>query len=366
LRKNRHREANLEMPKTSPASDEPTRLANIISPMFAGQTGWSHRLSNGEATQLLVGADAQDDCAVFRLDGSQEIVLGSDYVRGSEFMLYELGYLDDYDVGYYLAMANFSDIAAMGAQPIALLSVIRYPKTMPDEEFTQVMHGINDACKLVGAPNVGGDIGTAERLILSASAIGVVESGHSLLRCGARPGDRLCITGPTGIAASAQKYFGKLDIAETALSPAAEEFLLNSWKRPRAMVEQGRCLSTSGLVTSCQDSSDGLKAGIESIAARSGVGFIVEENALPVMDVVREVAKLSNAELTSLILGDSVDFQLIFTVPAKQMERLQKIFEDHGHTFHDIGVATEVPDIVLHGSDGTKRELPGAAWRHTI
>ncbi|GAA2097371.1 thiamine-phosphate kinase [Actinomadura alba] len=352
------------MSTTSPASDEPTRLANIISTMFAGQAGRSHRLSNGETVQLLVGADAQDDCAVFRMDGSQEIVLGSDYVRGSKFILYELGYLDDYDVGYYLAMANFSDIAAMGAQPIALLSVIRYPKTMPDEQFAQVLRGINDACELVGAPNVGGDIGTAERLILSASAMGVVESGGSLLRSGARPGDRLCVTGPTGIAAAAQKYFTKPHIADGAISAAAEKVLLNSWRRPQALVGQGRCLSTSGLATSCQDSSDGLKAGIESIAARSGVGFIVEEKALPVLDVVREVAELSNIEVTSLILGDSVDFQLIFTVPEEYLEELKKIFEGHGYTFHDIGFATELPDIVLRSSDGATRELPGAAWRH--
>jgi len=353
------------MSEAARSSDEPTRLATIIGPMFSGQTGWSHRLTGGETIRLLAGADAQDDCAVFRLDGVQELVVGSDYVRGPKFGLYELGYLDDYDIGYYLAMANFSDIAAMGAQPIALLSVVRYPKTMPDERFAQVLQGINDACARVGAPNVGGDIGTAERLILSASAVGVVEAGRSLLRGGARPGDRLCITGPTGIAAAAQKYFGKLDVADTRLSPQAEELLLNAWKRPQALVLEGRSLSTSGLVTSCQDSSDGLKAGIESIAARSGVGFTVEEDALPVVGAVEEVAKLSDTELTPLLLGDSVDFQLIFTVPEEHVEELQEIFAAHGHSaFHDIGFATEEPDLLLRGSDGITRRLPGNPWRH--
>ncbi len=56
-------------------------------------------------------------CSSVSVEGAQEIVLGSDYVRGPKFRLYELGYLDDHDVGYYLAMANFSDIAAMGGAP---------------------------------------------------------------------------------------------------------------------------------------------------------------------------------------------------------------------------------------------------------
>jgi selenophosphate synthase len=71
-------------------------------------------------------------------------------------------------------MANLSDIAAMGALPIALLTVVRYPRSLPDDDFTALMEGIRDACRQVGTPNVGGDIGSAERIILSASALGIV------------------------------------------------------------------------------------------------------------------------------------------------------------------------------------------------
>lgn len=349
---------------TGSASDEPARLANIISTVFADQAGWARSLSGDERVELLVGADGQDDCAVFGLSGSMDLVVGSDYVRGSKFSLYELGYLDYFDIGYYLTMANFSDIAAMGAVPIGLLSVIRYPKTMSDDHFRSVIEGIDAACKSLGALNVGGDIGTAERLILSASAVGVVESGGSLLRSGARPGDRLCITGATGVAAAAQRYFGKLDVSGKKISPEGEETLISSWKRPQAKVRQGRLLSTSGLATSCQDSSDGLKAAIETLAAHSGVGFIVVESALPVVDVVKEVARLAETDLTSLILGDSVDFQLACTVPEAHVGRLRALFEEHGGRLHEIGVATAETSVLLRRTDGTTGELPGNAWRH--
>lgn len=351
------------MPNGS-ASDEPTRLANIISTVFADQAGWVRNLSGNERVKLLVGADGQDDCAVFGLSGSMDLVVGSDYVRGSKFSLYELGYLDNFDVGYYLTMANFSDIAAMGAEPIGLLSVIRYPKTMSDELFQSVIEGIDEACRSVGALNVGGDIGTAERLILSASAVGVVESGRSLLRSGARPGDRLCLTGATGMAAAAQRYFGKLDVAGHRISEESERVLISSWKRPQAKVWQGRLLSTSGLVTSCQDTSDGLKAAVDSIAAHSGVGFIVDEGALPVADVVEEVARLAATDLTSLILGDSVDFQLACTVPEDHVDALRALIEERGGPLYEIGVATADPAVLLRRGDGTDAGLPGDAWRH--
>lgn len=56
-------------------------------------------------------------------------------MRGPKFRLFEAGYLDEYDLGYYLAAANFSDIAAMGATPIGLLTVVRYPPDMSDDVF---------------------------------------------------------------------------------------------------------------------------------------------------------------------------------------------------------------------------------------
>lgn len=349
----------------SRTSDEPTRLDRIVRPLFADQhEGRKFTLANGEYADLVAGSDAQDDCAVFHLSGEQDLVFGSDYVRGAKFMLYERGYLDNYDVGYYLAMANFSDIAAMGAQPIALLSVVRYPRDMPDDEFRNVMCGIKDACARAGALNVGGDIGTAERLILSASAAGVVETGRGLLRSTARPGDRLCVTGATGLAAAAQKYFMSRSLESRRLRGEDEDILLSAWKRPDALITQGRLLSTSEVVTSCQDTSDGLKATIQSIAALSRVGFVVDAANLPVSGAVRNTAALHDLDLLSLILGDSVDFQLMFTVSPDHIAALRDAFSERGLSFADIGTAVDGRDVLLRTPDGDLRTLPGNAWRH--
>lgn len=349
------------------ASDEPTRLTQIVVPLFADESdGWHTSLANGATAKLVAGALAQDDCAIFKLEGNQDLVLGSDYVRGSKFHLYELGYLNNFDVGYYLAMANFSDIAAMGARPVGLLSVIRYPKDMADEEFGAVIEGIQAACLQVGARNVGGDIGTAERLILSASAIGITEPGTALRRNGAREGDILCITGYTGIAAAAQKYFYDLESGKHDLPDEAEAQLLSAWRRPQALIQQGRLLSSAGVVTSCQDSSDGLKAAIESLAAASGVGFRVSESCIPVAPVVESVCKLRGLDALQVIFGDSVDFELVFTVSPENVALVEELFAAAGLETFKIGTATNDQHVLLVSPDGESSSLPGEAWRHGI
>jgi thiamine-monophosphate kinase len=346
-------------------SDEPTRLRDTVVPIFGDETlGWSAALPNGASSKLVAGVLAQDDCAIFSLQGCQDLVLGSDYVRGSKFTLYELGYLSNFDVGYYLAMANLSDIAAMGAVPIALLTVIRYPVAMSDKDFGNVVKGVRAACDHVGVRNVGGDIGTAERLILSGSAVGVVEPGRALRRNGAKAGDILCVTGRTGMAGAALQYFRSLDDYEGRLSRSSEHRLLNAWRRPDPLIRQGRILCSSGAATSCQDSSDGLKATIESLAAASDVGFTVDEARVPVAPLVANVAELRGRNILDLIFGDSVDFQLVFTVAPQYLRELKGAFRTHDLSLFEIGTATESNDVIMRTANGAAKPLPGEGWRH--
>jgi thiamine-monophosphate kinase len=355
------------MRERNPAhSDEPERLANIVSDIFSGQSSDSSlsvHLTENTFAALTAGADAQDDCAVFRFAGDQELVVGSDYVRGSKFRLYELGLLDDYDVGYYLVAANVSDVAAMGARPIGVVTVVRYPPDMSDDTFADVLRGIRDACARFEAPNVGGDIGGAERLILSATAFGVCLPGHTLYRHGARPGDVLCMTGPTGIAGAAMSYF-RSDTTSDVIENRYRERLLSSWTRPSARVREGVCLGDSSMVTSCQDTSDGLKATVESIAAASGVGVTIDEPLLPVAPEVSAVCEFLDIAPLPCVFGDSVDFELVFSVPRDKVTPLAELFAAQHLGFHTVGEVTAGDDVVLRRADGRRVPLPGVAWRH--
>ncbi|MEU4445027.1 thiamine-phosphate kinase [Actinosynnema sp. NPDC050801] len=341
-------------------SDEPTRLANTIVRIFGDQVGEFApvRWPEGGAVDLIAGADAQDDCAVFRLSGDHDLVVGSDYVRGPKFRLYEMGYLDEYDLGHYLVAANVSDIAAMGATPIGVLSVVRYPPDMTDDLFERVMRGIRDACSRFDCLNVGGDIGGAERLILSAAALGVCPGGGSLLRSGAKPGDVVCLTSPTGLAGAAMAYL-RADKPDDVIDEQHLATMLANWKRPHARVREGRALRASGVVTSCQDTSDGLKATLESIASASGVGITVQERDLPIPEAVAAVAEHLDLDPLGVVMGDSVDFELVFTVARAEVEGLAERLD-----FHRIGVVQQDAGVVLVRRDGTMTPLPGRAWRH--
>ena len=188
-------------------SDEPSRVAQIVKSFLGGQTGAIVGPESEPLARLVIGGDRKDDCAAYEVYRPVTIVVGTDYVRGPKFALYELGLLSNFDIGYYVVAANVSDIAAMGATPLGVLTVVRYPNDLDDESFEQIMAGIHQAVADFGTLNVGGDIGQAERIILSATAFGLCEQGKVLSRSGSRPGDLLCVTGPCGVLGAAVAYF---------------------------------------------------------------------------------------------------------------------------------------------------------------
>lgn len=344
-------------------SDEPTRVEQLVTRFLSEQSGSS--LGVGERDVLLsVGADGKDDCAVYDLAGPVTLVVGSDYVRGPKFVLHEMGLLSDFDLGYYLVAANVSDIAAMGAQPIGVLTVVRYPSTLADAGFHQVMAGIHQACTDFGTLNVGGDIGSAERLILSGTALGICPPGMALLRSGARVGDLLCVTGPCGLLGAAVAYFPRRASRRWALSSASESRLLRAWQRPQARIAEGQLLGRERYATSCQDTSDGLKATIEQLMAASGVGFEVIEGDVPIDPEVIEVAGLLGAEPLALAMSASSDFQLAFTVGPDDLDACRRDFDEAGLDFWVIGRAVYGGRTDLLDADGELRPLPGVAWRH--
>lgn len=329
--------------------------------MLAGSGGWSATLANGASIGLVTGASARDDCAVYSLPG-MDLVIGSDYVRGTGFSMYEQGQMSYYDTGYYLAVANLSDVAAMGSLPAGVLIVVRYPQDFPDADFDEVMRGAAAAAERYGTRIVGGDTGTADRLYLSGTALGVSEPGKALLRSGARPGDHLFVSGATGIAEAARRYFEHVADGGARLADDVEHALGESWRRPHAEIELGLGLARSGVVTSCQDTSDGLKATIEQIAEASAVGFDVAADSVAVSPLVEEASMVTGRAVEDLTFGGSVDFRLVFTVRSGAMA-VADVLERFPASTH-LGTATEGGAVRLVQRDGSASPLPGKPWRH--
>jgi thiamine-monophosphate kinase len=209
---------------------------------------------------------------------------------------------------------------------------------------------------------MGGDIGGAERLFLSASAFGICEAGGALRRSGARPGDLLAITGPVGTPAAAMVYFDRLAPNDQALEASAREELLDAWRRPQARVREGQALAELG-AHACQDISDGLRDTVVQLCSASGVGCRIRSAELPIQPSVRGVAALADLDPVALALGASVDFELACAIAPQNVAAQQERFASLGSELHLVGEFTAEQDLILQTPEGDMA-VPGASWDH--
>jgi thiamine-monophosphate kinase len=307
-----------------------------------------------------VGVSQLDDCAVIPIPGGDDLVVGSDFVRGEHFKLALLGLLSRAQVGYYLIGANVSDLAAMGAKPVGVTVTYRYTNDTTDEQHSEVMHGIVEACRDMGAPLLGGDSGEYHTSVLTATAIGVCPHGRALLRSRARAGDALFITGDVGVAGAALRYFSTMKPG--SLPPETESALLAPWRRVTPATKQAAALVEERLSVCAIDTSDGLKTACRQLAASSRIDVIVREDQLPINPIVRQVAVLLGCDPVSLTCGDSVDFRLLFSAPSNRRDALVKLFLKHNWPLFEIGRFVD-----CHGAEPAARlddgnelvEMPG-------
>lgn len=334
---------------------EPELLA-VVRDVFGASPipSVDHRL------RLLHGVADFDDCAVVEMGDSGYLVVGSDFIRGDEFYLFELGVLSYWDLGYFLVVANVSDIAAMGAQPAFLTTNIRYPSDLTRDAFRSICEGIQAAATVADTAVIGGDIGGFSRLVLTATAIGTT-TVKPLMRASAQPGDVLYYAGPMGVAGSAVLYFRTRESLSAKLSDADERTLANAWRRPKAQVEVGLSLADSGVRAACQDNSDGVRATVEQLCRASGVGADIHESSFAPDPLVERVASLSSVAPYALALTGSVDFGLLFTLPSSVSP------EDvmpNASTVLRLGECT--PDSLqfrfVRRDGSIESELPGIRW----
>jgi thiamine-monophosphate kinase len=316
------------------------------------------------ASQGMRGVSDFDDAAIVPISEENCLVVASDFVRGSGFTLFKKGYLNYFDVGYYLVAANLSDIAAMGVKPIGLTNIVRYTKDLSNKEFEDILKGIKAACDRYEVIVVGGDIGSYESSVLAATAFGFGKPNQILYRSGAKEGDYLCISGTVGLPFAALMYFDKAKPAGMTLSQSEEELLLKSWQRPIPRIQEALLLSEGLVANSCQDVSDGLKATIEQIGKSSNLTFDVYEEKLPIPAVVHKIANYLGVDPIGMASSASVDFSLLFTVPENKLDTCQELFEVQNLRIAVIGKTNKADIHQLIKLDGSKNILPGFSWDH--
>lgn len=247
------------------------------------------------------------------------------------------------DFGWMGAAVNFSDLASMGAEPLALLTAVLMPDDLDESALYDIMMGLDNCADVYGAHIYGGDTKPGPG-VLSCTAIGTMNGRAPMLRSGARPGDVIALTGPVGAAAAG---FSALE------NGYGNDVPLSSLMRPVPRVEEGMLLSSSGAVTSCTDLSDGLAEAARSICAASHVGMDIHMDFIPEGDGVELISSNLNIPREDLMLYWGGDYELMFTFNKEKKDLLY----DQGLDFSIIGMVTNDDSPYLIQNE--RREVMG-------
>ncbi|HEY1331234.1 MAG TPA: thiamine-phosphate kinase [Actinomycetota bacterium] len=269
------------------------------------------------------------------------------------------------DVGYKAIAVNVSDVAAMGGSPRFALSAAGFPETTETGWIIELFAGMREAADEYAMAVVGGDLSRADRVVLSVTVTGEVPDGGAVMRTGARPGDRIVVTGALGAAAGGLRLLRApaQSVAHVIGTPWARE-LVAAQSRPAARLGEGRTLARHG-ARAMIDVSDGLTLDLARLCRAGGVGAAITLGVVPVADTVRLLGEVMPVEPLALALEGGEDFELLAALPPDAVEGATKdLHERFGTPLTDIGEFREGSGLVAVGSAGSERPLEPKGWDH--
>lgn len=316
------------------------------------------------STRLGVG----DDCAVVMAQEGKCQLLTTDMLM--EGIHFDLQYTPLVHLGYKAAMVNFSDVYAMNGVPRQLLVSLALSRRFTVEDVEAFYSGLRLACEKHGVDIVGGDTTTSlTGMAISITVVGEASEHDLVKRSGAKDTDLICVSGNLGAA-----YMGlQLMEREKAVfnsRPAVEaeaaqpdfsgrEYLLERLLKPEARRDILERLSEAGIrPTSMIDVSDGLASDVMHLCKSSEVGCRIYEERLPLDYQTAVTAEEFNMNVSTCALNGGEDYELLFTVPLTEHERIATI-ED----VKVVGYITK-PSLgcALISRDGQEFPLKAQGW----
>lgn len=297
----------------------------------------------GEGVALGIG----DDCALLAVPPGEQLAISTDtLVAGVHFA----DPCDPFLLGQRSLAVAVSDLAAMGATPVAFTLALTLPTGTSDwlEAFARGLNLMAQNCRVA---LVGGDT-TRGPLSLTMTVFGRVPTGLALTRSGARPGDLLCVGGELGNGAGALPLVLGQRTADAAI---ADPLLAHYWS-PQPQLALGQALR--GKATAALDISDGLLADCGHIALASKVGIRVERSRLPLSKALLAFLGQSDAEQAALSGGD--DYVLAFTLPPAELPSLLA----DGWPIHVLGQVVAGQGVILLDADGHDITPPIRGYQH--
>jgi thiamine-monophosphate kinase len=316
-----------------------------------------------------------DDPTVIRGIGDDAAVITSKHRRShlfttdllAEGIHFDLKTATFADVGFRAATANLSDIAAMGGTPEYILVSFAMPQSASRGQVEEMYHGLMTACRPHGVRLIGGDISaSATGWFLNITLVGSAPARDVLLRSGSKPGDDLYVTGTLGDSrAGLQLLQNSPSRRRRVLPPRHRRYLVARHLRPTARIREGCWLARGRWATSAIDISDGLSGDLRHLCEESQVGVDLDLSILPISSACRAYALGVNQDAAMLALAGGEDYELLFTVPARQSARFERAARANRIQ------ATRVGRIVAPGRglhmimpSGRRQPLPSLSYEH--
>ncbi|GAA0538920.1 thiamine-phosphate kinase [Paractinoplanes ferrugineus] len=281
------------------------------------------RLENGPKVLLGPG----DDGAVVAAPDGRVVASTDVLVEGRHF---RRDWCSAADIGHRAAAANLADIAAMGAEPTALLVAFCAPPDLDADWAEELAAGLSAEAALVGASVVGGDMSSSPTLTIAVTALGDLGGRPPVRRGGAQPGEILAIAGRTGHAAA-----GYTILSRGFRTPKA---LVEAYRRPQVPYGAGPVAAAHG-ATAMIDVSDGLLQDLGHIADASLVAIDVHSAAFEVPSQMRDAASALGLDPLQWLLAGGEDHALAATFPAG--EPLPAGWAEIGRVYDGTGITVD-------------------------
>ena len=248
-----------------------------------------------------------DDAMVFR-DGY--VISTDSFFEKTHF---DLGYYSYYDVGYHTMAASLSDLAAMGASPVAALIALGVSRKIRAKAIRELYDGFDELAKKFKCDISGGDIVASQTFGVTITVIGRTE--RPLLRSGARPGDILYVSNFLGLAEA-----GRIVLQEQLpVSQYPDAVKKHLYPEPRI----SEAFAIRKFVSACIDTSDGLSTDAFHLTEESRVKIVVDAEHLPIHSEVAKLCSLKGWDPTRFIFTSGEDFELLFT--ARRLPKIARV-----------------------------------------
>ena len=314
-----------------------------------------------------------DDCAVLHYPASEVLITTDMLMEGVHF---DLTYIDLQHLGYKSAMVNISDIFDMNCTPRQMTVSLALSKRFSVEDVEMFYSGLRMACDKWGVDVVGGDTTSSYTgLAISITCIGEAQKEDIVYRNGAKETDLICVSGDLGAAYMGLQllereksvFYQMVDEAKKKGKPAPDfqpdfagkEYLLQRQLKTEARGDIIQRLREAGIrPTAMMDISDGLSSELMHICKQSHVGCRIFEKQIPIDYQTAVMAEELNMNVTTCALNGGEDYELLFTVPIGDHEKIQEL-DDVKMIGH---ITKESLGQILVTRDDQEFELKAQGW----